>query len=135
MSHHSACIKTNGFKASDLSMPRAGSVIKQFVSRHQITSWACFKTNGFRASDPSETLTLGTHKNKWHAATAWQLCGESCCGYSGKDKYCMATAWQLHGNCAANLAAAVARPNTEWQLHGNCMAKAWQLLGNCVVNA
>ena len=59
MSHRSACVKTNGFKASDLSMPRAGSVIKQFVSRHQITSWACFKTNGFRASDQSDALMHG----------------------------------------------------------------------------
>ena len=36
MSHHTACIKTNGFKASDPSVSRAGHVLKPMVLRHQI---------------------------------------------------------------------------------------------------
>ena len=64
-SRHSEWNKTNGFKASDPSVsraghepsvPQAGHELQPMVLRHQIrslTSWACVTTNGFKASEPS----------------------------------------------------------------------------------
>ena len=63
MSHHSACITTNGFKASDPSVSQAGHALKPMVLRYQSdVSSLGMQTNGFKASDPS--VARGGHAFK-----------------------------------------------------------------------
>ena len=63
-----ACVTTNGFKASEPSIPQAGHELQPMVLRHQIhslTSWACVTTNGFKASRRVSRVSTGDigHQN------------------------------------------------------------------------